>query len=84
MRVTESSLSYWSNVNDAQDRPTLTVKVETETGQPVRLVLADRETLEPLFVASVDIIGCSGIGQALMLASTMKTEEMREMMRGEE
>lgn len=82
-RVTESSLSYWANILDGQGNPTLTFAVETETGRPVTLVIRDRESLSPLATFQVEVGACTQLGQALMLADTMKMKEMQDYFSGE-
>lgn len=77
-----SSLGFWANVTDGRDNPTLTLAVETETGQPIVMKIRDSESLETLVLIHVPVFAAQSIGQALMLASSMKTEEAADAMRG--
>ena len=77
MRANNSSLSFWTGVDDGQNNPSLTVGVETETGKPVALLIRDRESLEVLARVHVPQGAAMGIGQALMLADSLKVDEAK-------
>jgi hypothetical protein len=76
-------LGFWGNILDGQGNPTLTIAVETETGKPVRAIIRNRETLEPMATFIVPPSVASSIGQALMLASTMKQSEIQQSLTDE-
>lgn len=73
--MTNSAVTFWVEVNDGQNRPSFRVQVETQTGEFVALLVQDRETLETLARLHVPEDVCNTLGQALMLASTMKVGE---------
>jgi hypothetical protein len=73
--MSDNGFEFWVNVNDGQNQGTLQVKIETQTGNVVALVIRDRETFEPLARLHLPEDACNLIGQALMLASTAKAGE---------
>lgn len=78
-----ASLGFWTNVNDGHNKPTLTIAVETETGKVVALLIRDRESLETLARVHVPQGAAQAIGQALMLADSMKQQEAVDRLQGE-
>lgn len=73
--MSDTGFEFWVNVNDGQNHESLQVKIETETGKVVALVIRDRETFEPLARLHLPETACNLIGQALMLAATAKAGE---------
>lgn len=70
-----ASLGFWTNVNDGQNHETLSVAVETETGKVITFTIRDRESLETLARIHVPMDAAMTIGQALMMAASMKAQE---------
>lgn len=73
--MANTGLSVWTNVNDGQNNETLRVEIDTRTGQVVTFLIRDKETSDVLARLHIPEDACNVIGQALMLASTLKAGE---------
>lgn len=78
MDLGNEELIYWSNIRDGKGNDSLTFAVETRTGEPVLIKIRDRVTLKLLATYIIPPIASQGIGQGLMLASSMKMSEMQQ------
>jgi len=73
--MANTGVTFWTNVNDGQNKETLRLEIDTRTGQVVILTIRDRETGDLLARLHIPEDTCNVIGQALMLASTVKAGE---------
>ena len=78
-----TSLGFWSNVGDFREKENLVLMVECETGKPITITVRERESRETVLVMTFPPDCASNIGQALMLASTIKSGEEAEAAHGD-